>query len=267
VETDERAPRGIGVDQAWIAAPGDGNLLFAVLAQIPPWLAALAGLVSFLSPCVLPLVPAYIAYLGGRAGDSLARTRLAVSAGAFVGGLTVVFVLFFYAYATTLAGYRQVLAPIAGAVVILFALQSAGLIRIQALLAEGRVIRRLPEGGGILGGLVLGLGFALGWTPCIGPTLGAILTAAVTVGPSQRGLLLVLAYCFGLGIPFLAIAVLFEWAAPAVRAVNRRRRAIDLASAGILTVMGLLLMANQLTWLTAELNRVMPEWITTRTAL
>jgi cytochrome c-type biogenesis protein len=182
-------------------------------------------------------------------------------------GLTVVFVVFFYAYSSALAGYRRVLAPIAGVVVILLALQTVGLLRLAPLLREWRPLARLPEGGGIGGGLVLGFGFALGWTPCIGPTLGAILTSALESGPSARGLLLVLAYCLGLGVPFLAIALLFEWAAPAVRAMNQRRHAINWASAAVLTVMGLFLMTDQLTWLTAELNRLLPEWMTQGVAL
>ena len=240
-----------------------------MLDHVSPPLALLAGLVSFLSPCVLPLVPAYVAYLGSRAGDqeAPARTRLVIAGGAFVIGLTAVFVLFFYAFQAAFTRLLPVLAPIAGVLVILLALQLLGVLRLGFLQREFRVMKTAPGGGGAAGGLLLGLGFATGWTPCVGPTLGAILTSGLVQGATGHGLLLILCYSLGLGLPFLLLAAAFEWAAPAVRALNRRRRVIDFASAGVLTVMGLLLLTNHLGWLTLQVTQLLPDWVNRSVAL
>ena len=231
--------------------------------------ALFAGLVSFLSPCVLPLVPAYVAYLGGRAGDeeSPNRARLVLAGVAFVAGLTAVFVLFFYAFQAVLSRYLLVLEPIAGILVILVALQFLGIARPAFLNRELRLLKTAPGGGGATGGLLLGLGFATGWTPCVGPTLGAILTSGLDQGTTATGLLLILFYSLGLGLPFLVLAAGFEWAAPAVRALNRRRHLIDYASAGILTVMGLLLLTNHLSWVTLQVTQLLPDWVNRGVAL
>ncbi|HEY8812273.1 MAG TPA: cytochrome c biogenesis CcdA family protein [Candidatus Dormibacteraeota bacterium] len=240
-----------------------------MLDHISPLLALLAGLVSFLSPCVLPLVPAYIAYLGGRAGEQEAppRTRLILAGIAFVVGLTLVFVLFFYAFQTVLSPFLPILEPIAGVLVILLALQLLGVLRLDFLQGEHRLMKTAPTGGGVGGGLLLGLGFATGWTPCVGPTLGAILTSGLDHGASGQGLLLIFFYSLGLGLPFLLLAAGFEWAAPAVRALNRRRRMIDFASAGVLTLMGLLLLTNHLAWVTIQFSQLLPEWVNKSVAL
>jgi cytochrome c-type biogenesis protein len=240
-----------------------------VLSHISPLLAFLAGLVSFLSPCVLPLVPAYIAYLGGRAGDDEppARARLLIAGIAFVVGLTAVFVLFFYAFQAVLTPYLPVLEPIAGVLVILLALQFLGIARPGFLNFEFRFLKSAPTRGGAAGGLLLGLGFATGWTPCVGPTLGAILTSGIDQGATVTGLLLILLYSLGLGLPFLVLAAGFEWATPAVKALNRRRHLIDYASAGVLTVMGILLLTNHLSWVTVQVTQLFPEWVNRGVAL
>jgi cytochrome c-type biogenesis protein len=240
-----------------------------MLDHISPPLAFLAGLVSFLSPCVLPLVPAYVAYLGGRAGEGMApaRSRLVLAGIAFVAGLTLVFVLFFYAFQDVLRPFVPILEPIAGVLVILLALQLLGILRLDFLQREHRLMKTAPTGGGVGGGLLLGLGFATGWTPCVGPTLGAILSSGMEHGATGQGLLLILFYSLGLGLPFLFLAAGFEWAAPAVRALNRRRRVIDFASAGVLTLMGVLLLTNQLSWLTIQFTQLLPEWVNRSVAL
>jgi cytochrome c-type biogenesis protein len=104
------------------------------------------------------------------------------------------------------------------------------------------------------------MGFASGWTPCIGVTLSAVLSSAVNVGTTAEGLGLMVAYCLGLGLPFVALAFALESAKPIVRQVNRHRRAIDLASAAVLLVMGLLLLTNKLTVLSAGLSQLVPGW-------
>lgn len=234
-------------------------------------LAFLAGLVSFLSPCVLPLVPAYLAYLSGRAGRigevAVARPAVALTGLSFVAGVTLVFVLFFYAFQALLFPVRTYLAPLAGVVVIVFALQVAGILRIPFLNREWRLMERAPSITGPLGGLLLGFGFACGWTPCVGPTLGAILSSGASEGTTAQGLALVLAYCAGLAIPFLVLAIGFEGSTNVVRALNRRRRAIDLASAAVLALMGVLLLTNQLTWLTAEATQLWPGWLVNQSSI
>ena len=239
-----------------------------MLLHISPLLALLAGLVSFLSPCVLPLVPAYVAYLGGRAGDEApTRSQLLLAGAAFVLGLSLVFVLVFYAFQAALFPLLPILEPIAGVLVILLALQLLGIFRLPFLQREYRLMRTAPASGGVGGGLLLGVGFATGWTPCVGPTLGAILTSGLEQGATARGLVLTLLYCIGLGLPFLLLAAAFEWAAPAVRALNRRRRLIDVASAAVLILMGLLLLTNHLGWVTVQFTQLLPGWVNSAVAL
>jgi cytochrome c-type biogenesis protein len=250
-------------------------LAAGTLDGISPALAVLAGLVSFVSPCVLPLVPAYLAYLGARAGQPVAISdgpgaiaarnpspSLPVAAAglSFVAGLSLIFILFFYVFSLVVQPIRAYVPVVAGVLVIVMALQVAGLIRIPFLWSEYRPMNRAPQGGGIAGGFVLGMGFASGWTPCIGVTLSAVLSSAVTVGTTAQGLGLMVAYCLGLGIPFVALAFALESAKPLVRVVNRHRRAIDLASAAVLLVMGVLLLMNKLTVLAAGLAQLVPGW-------
>ena len=245
------------------------------LEGISPALAALAGLVSFVSPCVLPLVPAYLAYLGARAGQPAAVTATGPAASpdrldsslpvataglAFVAGLSIIFVLFFYVFSLAVQPIRAYVPAVAGILVIAMALHVAGLIRIPFLDREYRVMDRAPAKGGVAGGFVLGMGFASGWTPCIGVTLGAVLSSAVTAGTTGQGLALMVAYCLGLGIPFVVLAFALESARPLVRLINSHRRAIDLLSAAVLLAMGVLLLTNKLAVLSAGITQIVPSW-------
>jgi cytochrome c-type biogenesis protein len=242
-----------------------------VLNNLNPAIAFLAGLASFVSPCVLPLVPAYLAYLGSRAtassqaaGGGVAvavdpRPSIAVAGAGFVAGLSLVFILFFYVFSLAIAPFRAYVPVVAGVIVILFAFHVAGLIRLPFLAAEYRPMKTAPRGGPG-GGFLLGMGFASGWTPCIGVTLGAVLSSAASLGTTAQGLSLMLAYCLGLGLPFIALAFALESARPLVRWVNEHRRAIDLASAAVLMVMGVLLILDKLTWLSSGLTQLIPSW-------
>ena len=252
-----------------------GVLAVGTLDGVSPALAFLAGLVSFVSPCVLPLVPAYLAYLGARAGQPVAVSdgpggvvaarsspSLPVAAAGlgFVAGLSLVFILFFYVFSLVVQPVRAWVPVVAGIFVIAMAFHVAGLIRIPFLSGEYRVMKSAPQGGGVAGGFVLGMGFASGWTPCIGVTLSAVLSSAVTAGTTAQGLGLMVAYCLGLGLPFVALAFALESARPFVRLINSHRRAIDLASAAVLLVMGVLLLTNKLTVLSAGLSQLVPGW-------
>lgn len=226
-----------------------------MLNGLNPAIAFLAGLASFVSPCVLPLVPAYLAYLGARVGQPVA-----VAGAGFVAGLSLVFILFFYVFSLAVQPIRSFVPVVAGVLVIVMALHVAGVIRIPFLTMEYRVMKTAPQTGGVAGGFLLGMGFASGWTPCIGITLGAVLSSAVTIGATPQGLSLMIAYCLGLGLPFIVLAFALEGARPLLTFVNDHRRAIDLGSAVVLVVMGLLLLTNRLTWLSAGLVQLIPSW-------
>jgi cytochrome c-type biogenesis protein len=240
------------------------------LGSISPAFAALAGLVSFVSPCVLPLVPAYLAYLGARAGRpavtaegaavQTAPLPVAVAGVGFVAGLSLVFILFFYVFSFAVQPIRSWVPAVAGVLVLVMAAHVAGAIRIPLLDREYRLMTRAPSSGGVLGGFLLGMGFASGWTPCIGITLGAVLSSTTTVGTTSQGLLLMVAYCLGLGLPFIVLALVLERARPLVQALNAHRRAIDVASSAVLVVMGFLLITNKLAFLSASLTQLIPGW-------
>jgi cytochrome c-type biogenesis protein len=239
-------------------------------------LAFAAGLVSFLSPCVFPLAPAYLAYLGGRAGEpaleapgleagggggglAVARTAggrlvagvqapVLASGAAFVAGFSAVFIALYYVLTaldvTVLASHQRAVDLVAGAVVVVLGLQTLGVLRIGALMREAR-IHRLPRRGGLVGGLLLGVTFAAGWTPCIGPQLGAILSVAQD--GRFDGLPVMVAYCLGLAVPFLLLAALTDRLQGAIRAVNRRLGAVNLVAGALLLLFGVLLLSDRLT--------------------
>ena len=223
-------------------------------------LAFAAGLVSFISPCVMPLLPGYAAYLTGRTSlDERPQADAVLTGAAFVTGLSLVFILFFYLLRQALQPVRPYVVPVAGVAVLLLAANLAGLLRVPLLQREVRIVGSAPGARGPLGGLLLGLGFAAGWTPCIGVTLGAVLSASALTGTTLTGFLQVLAYCIGLGVPFVVIALMLDRALPFLRALARHRRAIDWGSAGVLAAMGVLLMTNNLIWLTQRLTERLPR--------
>ena len=226
-------------------------------------LAFAAGLVSVLSPCVVPLVPVYVAYLvrtsAGPNEGAASRAKGVTNAVAFVAGVSLVFITLFYALRTVLQPVRFAILPIAGVLVIVFALHLAGLIRIPSLDREFRLFKSAPVSTGPLGGFMLGLAFAAGWTPCIGPVLGAVLTSSLILGTTARGLLMVAAYCVGLGLPFVALGLGVGQASALVKRANRWRRQIDLASAGVLAAMGFFLLTNSLTLIIEFASRGLPN--------
>lgn len=236
-------------------------MLLAVQPSYP--IALLAGLLSFLSPCVFPLVPVYAAYLGGRAGQPAdtsgsaaghpaSRPRVPVLANglAFVLGFSAVFVALYYVLrlfeVTLLLHHQHAVDVVAGVIVIVLALQIMGVIRVGWLLRDRR-LQRAPTGVGLLPALVLGISFAAGWSPCIGPQLGAILQVAQN--HSVGGLPFLLVYCAGLAIPFLVVAVLADRLQGAIRLVNRRLGLINLVAGCLLLGFGLLLVTDRVTTL------------------
>ncbi|GAA1739833.1 cytochrome c biogenesis protein CcdA [Isoptericola hypogeus] len=200
-------------------------------------LALLAGLVSFASPCVLPLVPGYLGYIGGM-GQQASRRGLVTGVGLFVAGFTVVFVAYgalFGALGAWLLQYQGPLIRILGVFVIVM-----GLVFVGQIGPLQRVVRpSWTPRVGIAGAPMLGVVFGLGWAPCLGPTLVAISALSIDAASAPRGALLGLAYCVGLGVPFGLIAWGFGWAHRSTDFLRRHLRTINIAGGVVLMLVGL----------------------------
>jgi cytochrome c-type biogenesis protein len=211
--------------------------------------ALLAGMVSFASPCVVPLVPGYLAYLAALVGadtpdENGKKAKVLGAVGLFILGFTVVFaagVGGIVWLADALLVNLEVLQRVGGVVIIALSLVFIGLI--PGMQRDIR-IHKVPRMG-LAGAPVLGAIFGLGWTPCIGPTLsGVLIVAAGTGGTAARGFLLVLVYCLGLGIPFLLIALGARWTVRTNGWLRRHARTIQLVGGGLLFVVGVLLVTG-----------------------
>ncbi len=225
---------------------------------------ALAGLVSFLSPCVLPLVPPYLAYLGGSTIDEMSDDgainnavwrRTVLAALCFVAGFTTVFVLL--GAGASVAGqfiqaYKRELGMVAGGVIILFGLHFLGLLRINALYKEARYHADM-QGASFAGAFLIGLAFAFGWTPCVGPVLATVLTLAAQEKSLGSGVWLLFVYSLGLGIPFVLAAVAIR---PFLGFMARFRRHLGLME----KVMGVALVLTGLLFLTGSIN-MFGQWL------
>jgi len=214
-------------------------------------IAFLAGLASFLSPCVLSLVPAYIGYLGGRAasGASHAKNRwITFSHGvAFVVGFTLVFLLF-NIVASALGGLlydiRNMIAKIGGLIVVIFGLHMIGIIRIPFLQYDVRVHSSVNQNLGYLSSVLMGVFFSAGWSPCVGPVLGTILTLSANGGNLWVGTMLGLAYSAGLAIPFLIAALGIGWVTTILRKYGRMMHFVEIIMGILLVVIGILLITG-----------------------
>lgn len=217
-----------------------------------------AGFLSFLSPCVLPLVPGYLSLVSGVAvGEMEAQPRRVVtSTAAFVAGFGSVFVLFGAGaawFGDVLLTNRRTLEIFAGVFIVFAGLIYAGVPLPLTLLREKRF--HLKRRGGVATPALVGVAFGVGWTPCIGPTLAAILALSAAGGDAGQGAILLGIYSIGLGIPFLLFGLGFNRALNLVAAFQRHRRAVGLASGSLLVVFGVLLASGYLTRLTAGLVR------------
>ncbi len=224
-------------------------------ALLPAMLVALAaGILSFLSPCVLPIVPPYLAYMGGISMGEMtaggqARRRVILPALFFVLGLSTIFLLLGFtasAFGSFVLQNQVLLARISGVVIIIFGLHFLGLFRIGFLDREMRLDAG-DRGGSAVGAYVLGLAFAFGWTPCIGPQLGAILSLAAQEGSTGRGTLLLGVYALGLGLPFLLAAIFIERSMTVMARLKRHMKLIERLMGGLLIVVGLALVTGAFT--------------------
>lgn len=243
----------IGAGALWIAIP----------------LALLAGLVSFLSPCILPLVPGYLGFLGGAAGAASSaqvtppaaqRRRMLLGVLLFIAGFTVVFVAY-----TVIGGAASVfflewgdlITRVLGGVVVLMGLIFLGLFGF----AQREYKMQVDSTAGLIGAPLLGFTLAIGWAPCTGPTLGAIISVGWTLGDPWRAGLLGVAYSLGLGIPFLLVALGFGWATSATAFMRRHIRIVNIVGGALLIVLGLLMVTGVWTQIMSRLTAVMSSVI------
>lgn len=222
----------------------------------------LAGIVSFLSPCVLPLVPGYVSYVTGRSVNEMRDYRFAKArvetfglSGCFVLGFSSVFVAL-GASATVLGqifqSYRAEADIIAGTIVVLFGLHMTGLLKLALLNRDIRFLPKSPTGTP-LGSFVLGAAFAFGWTPCIGPILGAVLTLSAVTASVSGGMILLSIYSFGLAIPFLLVAAFTGSFLNRMKKLRQIGQSLQIISGALLSAVGLAMMTGYLstagTWM------------------
>ena len=220
-----------------------------------PIAAFLAGLVSFLSPCVLPLVPGYVSLISGvgveqlKTQESHLLRKVMLNSVAFILGFSAVFITL-GAVATEvsqmLSRYRSTLAEIAGVVIILFGLHLTGVFKIKALYTDAR-LHSVKGGSTAWGAFVIGFAFAFGWTPCVGPVLTVILTFAAAQDSITKGIMLLAIYSLGLAVPFLLTALLLERFLKFYSRFRAHMHAIEVASGALLVVLGVLLVLGRFT--------------------
>ena len=229
-----------------------------------------AGFLSFVSPCVLPLIPGYISFVSGVSVEEMrsdtpaaaSRVQIFVTSLAFVIGFSIVFVAL-GASATAIGKFLfdklPELSKIAGAILIVFGLHTMGVFRLAFLETEKRVhAQRKPAGP--LGALLVGIAFAFGWTPCIGPILGGILAIAGSKNSVGEGITLLAIYSLGLGIPFLITSLAINQFFGAAKKIRRYYHAIELTSGALLIVIGVLIVTGQLTIIVRYLEPYLPTY-------
>lgn len=224
-----------------------------------------AGVVSFLSPCVLPIVPPYLAYMAGTSLEDATssnqhRGRIILSSVFFVLGLSTVFL--FLGLAASALGqvflqYQREMGIVAGVVILFFGLHFLGILRIPLLNREARLDAG-DRGGSAIGAYVLGLAFAFGWTPCIGPVLGAVLSLAAQEGSVERGMVLMAVYAAGLGLPFILAAVFLTRSLGFLRRFKRHLGTVEKVMGGLLVIVGVMLITGAFTSLSFWLLETFP---------
>jgi cytochrome c-type biogenesis protein len=227
-----------------------------------------AGFLSFISPCVLPLIPGYISYISGmsledmRTADAGARRRLIIATLFFILGFSIVFMAMgasASAIGALLRAHLGVVQKIAGATIVIFGLHLLGVFRIGFLDRDTRVqTSRKPATP--IGALVVGTAFAFGWTPCIGPILGGILTIAGSKSTVGEGVLLLAVYSAGLGVPFLLTSIAVDKFFLASARVRRHYRTIEIVSGALLIVLGVLIFTDRFTILSRYLQPYLPVY-------
>jgi cytochrome c-type biogenesis protein len=229
------------------------------------FVAFLAGLLTFFSPCIFPLIPSYISYVTGFSVDDLSHgdkkrllKRSILGSLSFILGFSFIFVLM--GISASFAGslifqFQNYVRIVGGALIVFFGLAMTGILKIRAFEIEKR-FNMSSKPVGYAGALILGMTFAAGWVPCVGPILSSILTIAATSGSRFYGGLLLLSYCLGLGLPVLISAIAFNYFLAFYKHTVKYLKVISIVSGVLLIFIGLLLMTNNLTWLSDHLTRL-----------
>lgn len=227
--------------------------------------ALVAGLLSCVSPCTLPLVPAYLSYISGVSADQLGagmpsalRRQVAFNAVSFVLGLSVVFTLL-GASASALGHFLEVyqdwIARIAGVLIVIFGLQMLGILKIGLLAREAQLDFTRRRAPGYAGSALMGAAFGFGWTPCVGPFLGAVLTMAAQTQSLAPGMFLLFVYSLGMGVPFIAAGLAIGSLSGPLQSMRRHAGKVSTASGVLVILMGVLVMSGQLLYLTLRLTQ------------
>jgi len=214
-----------------------------------------AGIISFLSPCILPLIPGYLSFISGisvdRLGESSGQDRIKILSATilFVIGFAIIFVALGASaglMGVSLMSYRSILTKVAGITIILFALFTMEIIKIPQLYNTKRFQSNTTRERGIWGALPLGMAFGFAWTPCVGPILGSIFMVAATGDTVNQGTMLLSVYALGLGIPFIATALFFNTALNTFGWIKKNYRTVNIISGLLLLLMGVLILTDKM---------------------
>jgi cytochrome c-type biogenesis protein len=241
------------------------------MEQVTLLTAFAAGLLSFVSPCVLPLIPGYLSFVSGLSldemragarGDTAARRQVLAASSVFVLGFSLVFIALgasASAIGEFLLSRLPLLGKIAGVLIVIFGLHTMGVFRLRFLETEKRV-QTARKPAGLLGALLVGIAFAFGWTPCIGPILGGILAIAGSRDSVGEGVKLLAVYSLGLGIPFLLTSLAVDRFFAATARIRRYYHAIEVTSGALLVAIGVLIFTNQFTIIARYLEPYLPTY-------
>lgn len=257
------------VEAAAVLAAARAGFEGATLGPFGFAVAFLAGIVSFASPCVIPLAPGYLAYVSGLTGQALEqptaeqRRRVLAGIGLFILGLATIFTLL-GASASALGGFLldhfSFLTRVAGAIVIVMGLSFLGLFRPRFLWRERRLVEAHRVRSGVAGAYPLGCAFGLGWTPCIGPVLGVLLTFAAQEGNTFRGAFLLFVYSLGLGLPFFLLGLGMYRGSRTVSWLRRKAVVMERVSGAIMVAIGILLVSDKWNDIIAPARRLINRW-------
>ena len=236
------------------------------ISQVSLFAAFSAGLLSFISPCVLPLVPSYLSYITGLSVENLAKVEererfksaIMVNAILFIAGFSTVFIAF--GASASLIGqvlyeYQDIIRKIGGILIIIFGLYLLGILKLNILMTERRLVHFESRPVGYLGSFLIGTAFAAGWTPCVGPVLGTILAYASTTESMSGGVMLLSAYSFGLGLPFFLTAFGMDTFLSYFKSLRTYLGGVSFVSGGLLILVGIMIFTDSITLLTSFLER------------
>ncbi len=236
------------------------------IGQVSLFAAFSAGLLSFISPCVLPLVPSYLSYITGLSVENLAnaeerqrfKSAIIVNSLLFIAGFSMVFIAF--GASASLMGqilyeYQDIIRKVGGVLIIMFGLYLLGILKLKFFMTERRLMQFEARPVGYLGSFLIGTAFAAGWTPCVGPVLGAILAYASTTDSMGSGVVLLSSYSLGLGLPFFLTAFGMDTFLSYFKKLRTYLGAVSFISGGLLVLVGIMIYADSVTLVTSFLER------------